>query len=56
MVTCALFVVVFAVINMLLLSPVLARQKILNNELAADQAQINTLNQQINALAQSPCD
>ena len=54
MVTCALFVVVYAVINMLLLSPVLARQKILNNELAADQTQINTLNQQISTLAQIP--
>ncbi len=54
MVTCALFLVVYAVINMLLLSPVLARQKILNNELATDQAQIQTLNQQINTLAQSP--
>jgi MSHA biogenesis protein MshJ len=54
MVTCALFVVVYAVINMLLLSPVLARQKTLSDELATDQAQINTLNQQINTLAQSP--
>lgn len=54
MVTCALFVVVYAVINMLLLSPVLVRQTILNNELAADQTQINTLQQQINTLAQSP--
>lgn len=54
MVTCALFVVVYAVINMLLLSPVLAHQKTLSDELATDQAQINTLNQQINTLAQSP--
>jgi MSHA biogenesis protein MshJ len=54
MVVCALFVVVYAVINMLLLSPVQARQKILSDELAADQAQIDTLNQQINTLAQSP--
>jgi MSHA biogenesis protein MshJ len=54
MVTCALFVVVYAIINMLLLSPVLARQTILKNELAADQTQINTLQQQINTLAQSP--
>ena len=54
MVACALFVVVYAVINMLLLSPVLARQKILTDELATDQAQIQTLNQQISALAQSP--
>jgi MSHA biogenesis protein MshJ len=54
MVTCALFVVVYAVINMLLLSPVLARQTILNNELAADQAQINIFQQEINTLMQSP--
>jgi MSHA biogenesis protein MshJ len=54
MVTCALFVVVFAVIYMLLLSPVLVNQNILNNELATDQAQIQTLNQQINLLVQSP--
>ncbi len=54
MVVCALFVVVYAVINMLLLSPVLARQKILTDELATDQAQIQTLNHQISALAQSP--
>jgi MSHA biogenesis protein MshJ len=33
---------------------VLAHQKILNNELATDQAQIQTLNQQVNLLAQSP--
>jgi MSHA biogenesis protein MshJ len=51
MVTCALFVVVFAVINSLLLSPVLARQKVLNSELAADQAQIQGLTEQINAYA-----
>jgi MSHA biogenesis protein MshJ len=51
MVTCALFVVVFAVINSLLLSPVLARQKALNSELAADQAQIQGLTEQINAYA-----
>jgi MSHA biogenesis protein MshJ len=44
-------VVVFAVINSLLLSPVLARQKALNSELAADQAQIQGLTEQINAYA-----
>jgi MSHA biogenesis protein MshJ len=54
MVTCALFVVIYAVINMLLLNPVLARQKILVNELAADQSQIETLNQQLKELEQSP--
>lgn len=51
MVACALFVVVFAVINSLLISPVLARQKVLNSELAADQAQIQGLTEQINAYA-----
>lgn len=51
MVTCALFVVVFAAFNSLLISPVLARQKVLNSELAADQAQIQGLTQQITAYA-----
>ena len=47
MVACALLVVVYAVINMLLLGPVLERQKILARELGADQLQIQGLNQQI---------
>jgi len=51
MVTCALFVVVFAAINSLFISPVLARQKVLNSELTADQAQIQGLTEQINAYA-----
>lgn len=51
MVTGALFVVVFAVVDSLLISPVLTRQKILFSELAADQAQIQGLTQQINAYA-----
>jgi MSHA biogenesis protein MshJ len=51
MVTCALFIVVFAVINSLLISPVLSRQKVLNSELAADQAQLQGLSEQINAYA-----
>ncbi len=54
MVTCALFVVIYTVINMLLLSPVLARQNILANELTADQSQIEALNQQLKELEQSP--
>jgi len=54
MVTCALFVVIYAVINMLLLSPVLAHQKILSNELTADQSQIEDLNQRLKELEQSP--
>ena len=49
MVACALFAVVFAAINSLLISPVLARQKVINTELAADQAQIQNLTQQISA-------
>ncbi len=47
MVACALLVVVYATINMLLLGPVLERQKILARELGADQLQIQGLNQQI---------
>ena len=51
MVTCALFVVVYAIINMLLLSPVLARKKIIANELAANQTQIQGSNEQISVFA-----
>ena len=47
LVACALFAVVFVVINSLLISPVVARQKIMSTELATDQAQIQNLNQQI---------
>ena len=47
MVSCALLVVVYASINMLLLSPVLERQKILTSDLEADRSQIQGLNQQI---------
>lgn len=47
MVACALFAVVFAAINSLLISPVLARQKVISSELATDQAQIQNLTQQI---------
>ena len=49
MVACALFAVVFVVINSLLISPVVARQKIISTELATDQTQIQTLNQQVSA-------
>ena len=49
MVACALFAVVFATINSLLISPVLARQKTINSELATNQAQIQNLTQQITA-------
>jgi MSHA biogenesis protein MshJ len=54
MVTCALFVVIYALINMLLLNPVLMRQKILANELTEDQSQIEILNQQLKELEQNP--
>jgi len=54
MVACALLVVVYAAINMLLLGPVLERQKILNRELEADQLQIQDLNQQIGEFSRQP--
>ena len=54
MVACALLVVVYAVINMLLLSPLLERQKILTSELDADQSQIQGLNQQISEFSRQP--
>jgi MSHA biogenesis protein MshJ len=47
MVACALFAVVFAVINSLLISPVVARQKVISNELVTNQVQIQNLTQQI---------
>lgn len=49
MVAVALFAVIFAAINSLFISPVLARQKVINIEIATDQAQIQHLSQQINA-------
>lgn len=48
----ALLLVVFSVINMLLLSPVLTRQKTLSSELSADEAQLQGLQQQLTAYAQ----
>jgi MSHA biogenesis protein MshJ len=45
-----LLFLVYAVINMLLLSPVLTRQKILTTEISTDQSQIQVLQQQITAL------
>lgn len=53
-VTCALFVAVFSIINMLLLSPVLTRQKVINTELATDNAQIDALSQELNQLSSTP--
>ena len=46
----ALLFVVYSVMNGLLLSPVLARQKILHTEMTANQTQIEALQQQINLL------
>ncbi len=54
MVTCALFVVIFAMLNTLLLSPVLARQKLITNELEADKSQIDALSQELNQLSSMP--
>jgi MSHA biogenesis protein MshJ len=51
MVTCALLTVVYALINMALLSPVLARQKTLTDDIEADQSQIQALNLQISEFA-----
>ncbi len=51
LVTCALFAIVFAVINSLLITPVVAHKKKIASELASDQAQIENLTQQINAYA-----
>jgi MSHA biogenesis protein MshJ len=48
MVACALFVIVYTLINALLISPVLARQKNIQNELDADKSQVQVLTQQIN--------
>lgn len=48
MVFCALFVVIYAIINSLILSPVLNRQKALTSELVADQAQVQALTLQLN--------
>lgn len=54
MVACALLVVVYAVINMLLLGPVLERKKILIRELSEDQMQLQDLNQQISEFSRQP--
>lgn len=51
MVSGALLVVVYAAINTLLLSPVMARQTVIKNEIATDHAQIQGLTQQINQYA-----
>lgn len=51
MVFCALFVVIYAIINSLMLSPVLSRQKALTSELVADQAQVQALTLQLNAFS-----
>lgn len=50
MVCCALFVLAYAIINTLLLSPVITRQKSLSNEMEADQAQIKALSLQLKEL------
>ena len=45
-----LLFVVYAVINTLLLNPVLTRQKILSTEISVDQSQVQVLQQQIGVL------
>jgi MSHA biogenesis protein MshJ len=48
MICCALLVMVYGIINALLLSPVLTRQKSVTSEIEADQLQIQNLTLQLN--------
>lgn len=48
----AVLVVVYAILNTLLLDPVLTHKKTLTNTIMADQAQIDTLNQQLSQYSQ----
>lgn len=48
MICCALLIMLYAIINALLLSPVLTRQKSITNEIEADLSQIQNLTLQLN--------
>jgi MSHA biogenesis protein MshJ len=54
MVFCAGLAVLYGLLNTVLLSPVLNKQKILQSELAQTQQQTNEIQQQIATLAQTP--
>lgn len=54
MVACALFATVIFILNTLLLKPTLARQQSIRAELVADEAQIQSLTQELNLLLGMP--
>jgi MSHA biogenesis protein MshJ len=54
MVTCAIFAAAFFILNTLLLSPTLTRQQRISKELAIDNAQIETMRQELELLSRTP--
>jgi MSHA biogenesis protein MshJ len=54
MVTCALFASVFFMLNTLLLKPALTRQKSIRAELTTDNAQIESLSQELSLISATP--
>jgi MSHA biogenesis protein MshJ len=54
MVTCAIFAAAFFILNTLLISPTLTRQKRISTELATDNAQIETMRQELDLLSSTP--
>jgi MSHA biogenesis protein MshJ len=54
MVTCAIFAAVLFIFNMLLLSPTLKRLQLVSTELATDNAQIESLNQELSLISATP--
>lgn len=54
MVTCAIFASVFFIFNALLLSPTLKRQQLIHAELANDNAQIESISKELDALSSIP--
>ena len=54
MVTCAIFAAAFFIFNTLLLSPTLTRHQRISNELATDNAQIETMRKELDLLSSAP--
>jgi MSHA biogenesis protein MshJ len=54
MVTCAIFAAVLFLFNVLLLSPTLKRQQLVSSELATDNAQIESMQQELDLLSSTP--
>lgn len=54
MVTCALFALVFFILNTLLLKPILTRQQSISAELTTENAQIESLSQELNLISATP--